>query len=612
VNARVAIVLAVAVVGLVPSARAGQPAARPRELVFVSNRAMKLVRPVAYSVSERGGRRRAMTGPFGLVESIVWAPIGNRFALIANGRLRVARPGSPGRVLAPSLRANDLVWSPDGRHIAFLAGYDLFVVPSRGGRPRLLVRGVSSRPAWSPSGDSMAFTRELYRDGDEFGELWLLDVATGRKNRLLGPWSHAKFPSWSPDGRRIAFEYSVGADDFHRIYTVDVESRRWRRIAARGFRPSWSPDGWLIAATTSTAVYVLSADGSRRSRVFERPRGNERVLSTAWAPDGRRLAVAADEVYVVRARGRPGARRLTRVRPRFELADDDVSWSSTGRVAYVARPYERGDNDVYLATRAGKRLRPLTANLVDERQPVWSPDGSELAYVEYRAQGPVIVVSRGQRRSSVARGENPAWSPDGTMLTFDRGGDLFVVSRDGSGEEAALTGPRLDADPSWSPDGAQLVFERAREVGRYPVELWAVKLDGSGPRQITDVRRGRGPCEVTSASDPDWAPDGAEIAFALLEASSSDCVVARGGRSVYAVKADGSAVQRLIVHGPAEDHQDEAYSPSWSSDGRQIVFVSDTDRRGTRIAIAQADGAGFRLVSEKRAASYDPDWRPVR
>jgi Tol biopolymer transport system component len=611
VNARVAIVLAVAVVGLVPSAHAGQQAAGPRELVFVSNRAVKLVRPVVYSIGERGERRRAMTRPFGLIESIVWAPRGNRFALIADGRLRVAGPGSRGRVLAPSLRASDLVWSPDGTRIAFLAGYDLFVVSNRGGRPRLLVRGVSSRPAWSPSGTSIAFTREVYDDGDEFGELWLLDVATRHRQRLLGPWSHARYPSWSPDGRRIAFEYSVGADDFHRIYTVDVASRQAKRVASRGFRPTWSPDGRLIAATTYTAAVVVSPDGRRR-RVFQRPRGSDRLLSVAWAPDGRRLAVASDEIYVVEVDGRRPMRRLTREGPRFRLADDDVSWSSTGRVAYVAQPDDPGDNDVYLATRGGKRLRALTVNRVEERTPAWSPDGSELAYVEYRTRGPVIVLSRSGRRSSVARGENPAWSPDGRRLAFDRGGDLYVVSRQGPVEQAVLTGPRLDTDPSWSPDGTQLVFERAPEVGRYPVELWAVNVDGSGLRQITDVRRGRGPCDVTSASDPDWSPDNAEIAFALLEASSSDCVVARGGRSVYAVRADGSAVQRLIVHGPAEDHQDEAYSPSWSPDGRQIVFVSDTDRRGTRIAVAQADGGGFRLVSERRAASYDPDWRPVR
>jgi Tol biopolymer transport system component len=114
---------------------------------------------------------------------------------------------------------------------------------------------------------------------------------------------------------------------------------------------------------------------------------------------------------------------------------------------------------------------------------------------------------------------------------------------------------------------------------------------------------------VTSASDPAWSPDGSEIAFAVLEASS-DCILpARGGRSIYAVKSDGSGDQRLLVRGPAVDHQDEAYAPAWSPDGGYVAFVSDTDFAGVRIAVVTSAGARLRLVTGKGYESYDPDWR---
>lgn len=481
---RLAFVPLVLIAGaLVSSTGASQQASQPRELVFVSDRTARLSRPAVYSVSEKGGARRAVTRTFSGVESVRWSPRGDRVAFIADGRLNVARPGRRGVVLAPRIPATDPTWSPDGTRVAFVAAYDLFVVGIRGGRPRRLARSVDSRPAWSPSGSSIAFTRPVSRDGENFAELWLLDVATGREQRLLGPWSHAHDPSWSPDGRRIAFQYFDGGADYHRIYVLDLDTRKTRRVASRGFRPRWSRDGTLIAITTETAVFVMSQDGRHRRRIFRRRSGGESLLSVAWSPDSRRLAVATNEVYVIDVRRRRPWRQVTAERPRSVLVDSEVSWSPNGhRLAYVAQPYDPGDNDIYTATRNGKRLRALTQNWVEERHPVWAPDGSRIAYTEYDGRRGVIAVLRpGRERlpSLITDGENPAWSPDGGMIAFDRGGDLHVIAPGGGGERVVLAGPRRDSDPDWSPDGGRLVFVRTAEVGNYLAELWTM---GRTPR----------------------------------------------------------------------------------------------------------------------------------
>ena len=129
------------------------------------------------------------------------------------------------------------------------------------------------------------------------------------------------------------------------------------------------------------------------------------------------------------------------------------------------------------------------------RAPVWSPDGTKIAYVAKPSDGSdeydTYVVDAGGvgmplnlTNSASSKDQEPAWSPDGSMIAFqsDRNGksDIYVVKADGSEQASNLTGPGQDHDPgdsvndkepTWSPDGEKIAFSSKAE-GEF--DIWVI------------------------------------------------------------------------------------------------------------------------------------------
>jgi Tol biopolymer transport system component len=606
---RAGTILAATAAVLAAAASAGADPTRTRgTIVFSSSRAAASALPAVYTIGVDGRGRRRVTPKWAGLSSPRWSPSGNWIAFLRGQALYVvpANGGKPRRI-ARRYAVKRPEWSPDGSRLAFVAerreGVDLMVMETGRWRPQQRARNVHSRPAWSPDSREIAYAGPT-------GRLLAVDVTTGARRRLPNGRVPVSAPAWSPDGTRIAFGYAFPADGTYEIFVSDLRTWRVRRIARNMQFPAWSPDGSLLAVKSSSYVYVMDPRGRRRVRVSHEDIDESPSDPAVWSPDSKRLAVTEQEVYVVRASG-GRRRRVTGERPRFRVPFlEEASWSPDGRrLAYVSEKYDPGDRDLYTISAAGGAPRALTANWVDERLPVWSPDGTAVAYAQRRRHRSFLAVlpARGRARVLVP-GEDPAWAPDGTKLVFARGGDLFVVSPDGSGERRVTTGPQVDADPDWSPDGRQLVFERPNAQGYW--ELWAVFLDGTGLRRLTDVRRGRGICTVTGAHDPAWSPDGSEIAFALLDGGSLACGLHGVWWSVHAVAADGSGDTRLVTDGGRVDATggDGATAPAWSPDGTELAFVTQ-NQTGTRIAVVQRQGGPFRYVTSGRYKAFDPDWR---
>ncbi len=168
-----------------------------------------------------------------------------------------------------------------------------------------------------------------------------------------------------------------------------------------------------------------------------------------------------------------------------------------------------------------KRLLPLPKGTYAE--PAWSPDGNELAFVQYRAlpkdSGEIWRIKRGdsgwgapERVSSHPPMRSfPSYSPDGTMIacaTFNRDRLLGVVEEIGvitldTGKFTALTQDQADSFwPAWSPDGKHIAYTSNLE-GNY--DLWMIAFPGGEKTRLTS----------SSAYDgePSWSPDGGEIVF---------------------------------------------------------------------------------------------------
>jgi hypothetical protein len=200
-------------------------------------------------------------------------------------------------------------------------------------------------------------------------------------------------------------------------------------------------------------------------------------------------------------------------------ADRDAAWSPDGE--QIAFTSERNSNtDVYVKNIDSSALMRLTTNSADDTHPTWSRDGERIAFTSTRDEGNseiYVMNNDGSQQTrlttSAAIDRRPDWSPTGTHIAFEsnRNGafDIYEVDTE-SGIQTRLTfHPADDLDASWRPDGKSLAFAS----GDAPkAAIFSVSTDETGRR-----RHPRGRRQLTSnfenAHSPSWSPDGRQIAF---------------------------------------------------------------------------------------------------
>jgi Tol biopolymer transport system component len=262
--------------------------------------------------------------------------------------------------------------------------------------------------------------------------------------------------------------------------------------------------------------------------------------------------------------------------PRQRPASLPLALSSLrGRIAL-----SRGD-DVWVTAADGSHARRLTSRPGPEFDPSWSPDGSRIVYRDSRrginANDELYVMnSDGSEQRNITHSlENewsPSWSPDGKLIAFFSG-DLYVIRPDGSGKRRIT---KVEGEyPAWSPDGSRLAFMSAEPNARGSdpnYDVFVVNRDGTGLRQLTDWPGEDG--------WPTWSPDGKSIAFTTTHK------VFRGGRAVWAMRADGSG-KHLIAFGEF---------PVWSPYGGVIMFSTSGGANGDHLRVVRPNGTGLRKL----------------
>ena len=273
-----------------------------------------------------------------------------------------------------------------------------------------------------------------------------------------------------------------------------------------------------------------------------------------------------------------------------------------GRIAFT-RP-----DAIWVVNADGTRERrlPDTAGSAD---PAWSPDGHRVAFTRNPSGAPDdldiwVMDADGshQMRLTIDPGADaePAWSGDGQWIAFVRdSGDIWVRKADGTGIETNLTNAEVGSigRPAWSPDGSEIAFAGVRDGDGGAPQIYVMNADGTGRRRLTDP--------VTSSfqfnTDPDWSPDGRQIAFV----SGRDSVLSRNPE-IYVMDADGGNQTRR-TNDTAEDRE-----PAWSPDGRQIAFSSSRDFASDVYLMPSGGGPALPLTTdgESLGETSSPSWQP--
>ncbi len=221
--------------------------------------------------------------------SPAWAPDGKTIAFIRTTgagnaqvhRLYVVKATGGGVHAVPGVALpfdDSLSWSPDGKRILFVGKGGLWTVSPSGAEPKLLVSSkYADAPSWSPDGKTIAFVQAP--------DIFLADSAGTHVRRLTHatrPLLEELNPTWSPDSKRLAYVQQDLAkiDTFpfrDPIKIVNADGSGARTIVTLSARPSdaptWSPDGRLIAFDDirggKSGIYSISVGGGKPQLVLD-------------------------------------------------------------------------------------------------------------------------------------------------------------------------------------------------------------------------------------------------------------------------------------------------------------------------------------------------------
>lgn len=449
--------------------------------------------------------------------------------------VRPRQPPGQGLPLPPQRRiafdTDEGTWmsvdiSPDGRHIVFDLLGDLYALDAAGGRARPLTRGLAfdTQPTYSPDGRYIAFVSD--RSGAE--NLWLVgaDGSHPRQVSFGDDDSVLVSPAWSPDGSSLYVSRFLWSVNAYELWRYDLDG-------------------------TETLIVPIKAEGEGREQAVS-------SLGAAVSPDGR---------YVYFARHRAddassGIPNWSIVRRKLASAQaaggrDEASGVGQGR--------REREEEVLLPDPPGPGRRPFPGTFF---RPALSPDGTLLAYAtRYKGETGLRVRN---------------------LVTNEDRWLAYPIERD---QLFARSWQDLAPRYAFTPDGSALVLSRHGKLERLPITGGVatpipftahVELP-LGMQTRVAIEQETGPVRARLMQTPEQSPDGEQLAFCALG-------------HIYVMALDGrSAPRRLTVGHTPEDLLE--FHPSWSPDGRSITYITWTAQQAGHVWIVPAQGGAPRRLT---------------
>ena len=247
------------------------------------------------------------------------------------------------------------------------------------------------------------------RNDDQY-DIYIMEADGGNQQRLTTTIEDEGYPSFSTDGRRIAYGAEGG------ILTIN-DNGAWPMVllsGRAGYVPAWSPDGTKIAFTSWEEdlgeIYVMDADGANITRLTDNLAYDGHP---AWSPDGAEIAFTSyrdgnGEIYIMNADG-TNVRRLSN----HSTIDTFPSWSPDG--AAILFQSDRDYRGIYIMNADGTNVRRLTSINYSSHHPSWSPDGTQIVFHSYRDGDDAEIYIMDRDGSSITRlTKNPGndWAPE--------------------------------------------------------------------------------------------------------------------------------------------------------------------------------------------------------
>jgi Tol biopolymer transport system component/DNA-binding winged helix-turn-helix (wHTH) protein len=471
--------------------------------------------------------------------------------------------------------------------IAF-AGFVWFLLNARGSSsgtfpsreiPLTSKVGIVTLPSFSPDGRQIAYS--WAPTADSTSSIYVKSIAAGTELRLTNPPGHDGFPAWSPDGQWVAFWRALPGNNG--IYIVSALGGPVRRVIAledcRGF--GWFPDGKHLIVSESSGnqhFRLASVDvaSGQRQPLLSSPGLDEGA--PALSPDGKTLGfigwdAARNDLYLRSMDGGP-ARLLV------ENAGGVLAWTADG--SEIVFSWNRPG--LWRIPVKGGTPRPVTSNAWSLGIPAIARHGNRLAYVvnelnenfwriDLSSGSPKRAAPPVQLENSVRQQWDPSYSPDGRRLAFgsNRSGSDQIWVSDAQGGAAAQITHFTDVRPGcprWSPDGASIAFNAAPKMNS---DIYVIRPDGGEPRRIT----------TNSGEDtvPSWSRDGRWIYFTS----------ARSGQDqIWKVPAATGESPSTPAVQVTQDGGVDAFE---STDGKDLYFAKGYEKQGLwRKELADAKG----------------------